>query len=82
MARAQVARELMRLGGRPTLREGFVTDNGNIILDVHGLHIADPVRLETALDHIVGIVASGLFARRPADICLMGAAQGVVTLGG
>ena len=82
MARAQVARELMRLGGRPVLREGFTTDNGNIILDVHGLHIADPVRLETALDHIVGIVASGLFARRPADICLMGAAQGVVTLGG
>lgn len=82
MARAQVARVLARLGGRPVLREGFTTDNGNLILDVHGLRISDPVSLESALDHVVGIVASGLFARRPADVCLMGTDKGVVTLGG
>lgn len=80
MARAQVARELARLGGRPVLREGFTTDNGNLILDVHGLRITDPLGLETELDHIVGIVACGLFARRPANVCLMGTEQGVLTL--
>jgi ribose 5-phosphate isomerase A len=80
MARAQVARELAKLGGEPKLREGFVTDNGNLILDVHGLAIADPVGLETALNQIVGIVTNGLFARRGADVLLLGAADGVKTL--
>ncbi|MBN9422091.1 MAG: ribose 5-phosphate isomerase A [Candidatus Accumulibacter sp. 66-26] len=81
MARAQVARELARLGGSPVLREGFVTDNGNLILDVHGLEIVDPVGLETRIDQIVGVVTNGLFARRPADVCLLGTATGVQTLG-
>ena len=80
MARAQVARELVALGGRPVLREGFTTDNGNLILDVHDLRITDPIDLETRLDHIVGVVTSGLFARRPANVCLMGTDQCVVTL--
>ena len=80
MARAQVARELARLGGTPVLREGFVTDNGNLILDVHGLEIVDPVDLETRIDQIVGVVTNGLFARRPADVCLLGAATGVQIL--
>ena len=80
MARAQVARELQRLGGTPKLREGFVTDNGNIILDVHGLSIADPVGLETQLNQIVGVVTNGLFARRGADVLLLGTAAGVKTL--
>jgi len=80
MARAQVARELTRLGGRPVLREGFVTDNGNIILDVHGLQIVDPVALESEIDHLAGVVTNGLFARRAANVCLMGTDKGVLTL--
>lgn len=79
MARAQVARELTRLGGRPVLREGFVTDNGNLILDVHGLSISDPVALETTIDGIVGVVTSGLFAKRGADVLLLATAEGVQT---
>ena len=79
MARAQVTRELTRLGGRPVVREGFVTDNGNLILDVHGLAIGDPVVLETAIDGIVGVVTSGLFAKRGADVLLLATAQGVET---
>ena len=79
MARAQVTRELLKLGGQPRLREGFVTDNGNLILDVHGLAIADPVALESQLDHIVGIVSNGLFARRGADVLLLAGAEGVKT---
>lgn len=82
MARAQVTRELIDLGGRPVLREGFVTDNGNLILDVHGLQILDPVDLESRLDHIAGVVTNGLFARRPANVCLMGTDKGVITLSG
>lgn len=77
MARAQVARQLTLLGGRPVLREGFVTDNGNQILDVHGLDIADPVGLEIQLDGIVGIVTSGLFAKRGADVLLLATPTGV-----
>ncbi len=69
MARGHVARELMRLGGRPQLREGFTTDNGNIILDVRGLNILDPVALEVAINQIVGVVTNGLFARRGACRC-------------
>jgi ribose 5-phosphate isomerase A len=79
MARAQVARELARLGGRPVLREGFVTDNGNLILDVHGLSIADPTALETTIDGIVGVVTNGLFAKRGADVLLLATPEGVQT---
>lgn len=79
MARAQVARELARLGGRPVLREGFVTDNGNLILDVHGLSIDNPVALETTLDGIVGVVTNGLFAKRGADVLLLATPGGVQT---
>jgi len=79
MARARVARELARFGGEPRLREGFVTDNGNLILDVHGLTISDPVALESELDHVVGIVTNGLFARRGADVLLLSDPAGVKT---
>ena len=80
MARAHVARQLLRLGGQPVFREGVVTDNGNHILDVRGLSIPDPVALETELNQIAGVVTVGLFARRPADVLLVGTADGVVTL--
>ena len=80
MATAQISREIVRLGGRPILREGYVTDNGNRIIDVHGLQILDPVDLETRLNQIAGVVTSGLFARKPADVCLLGTEQGVITL--
>jgi len=80
MARALVARELTRIGGTPVLRQGFVTDNGNLILDVKGLQIVDPVDLETRINQIVGVVSNGLFAHRPADVCLIGTSQGVQTL--
>ncbi len=80
MARAQVARELARLGGKPVLREGFVTDNGNLILDLHGLQIHDPVKLEVNIDGIVGVVTNGLFAKRGADVLLLATADGVVML--
>ncbi len=82
MARAHVARELTRLGGTPVLRAGFITDNGNLILDVKGLQILDPVDLETRINQIVGVVSNGLFARRPADVCLLGTDSGVCTLTG
>lgn len=77
MARAFVARELVRLGGAPDLRIGFTTDNGNCILDVHGLEILNPIELEREINQIAGVVTVGLFARRPADVALIGAAQGV-----
>jgi ribose 5-phosphate isomerase A len=80
MARAYVARELAKLGGQPRLRGGFVTDNGNLILDVHGLVIGNPVDLETRINQIVGVVSNGLFARRGADLLLLATAQGVKTL--
>ena len=80
MARAYVARELTRLGGSPRLREGFVTDNGNLILDVHGLELVDPLAFEQGLNQIVGVVTNGLFAARPADVCLIGTPEGVRTL--
>jgi len=79
MARTLVARELAARGGRPQWRTGFVTDNGNHILDVHGLTITDPVSLERELDQITGVVTVGLFAVRPADVLLVGTAQGVET---
>jgi ribose 5-phosphate isomerase A len=77
MGRAYVARRLAALGGTPRLREGFVTDNGNQILDLHGLSIRDPVGLEDAINGIAGVVTVGLFARRGADLLLLGTAQGV-----
>ncbi len=80
MARSYVARQLVKLGGNPVLRAGFTTDNGNVILDVHGLHILDPVALEGEINQIVGVVTNGLFARRGADVCLMGTPEGVQTL--
>ena len=80
MARSYVARELVKLGGQPRLREGFVTDNGNIILDVHNLTIMNPVELEGILNQITGVVTNGLFARRPADLALLGTPQGVTAL--
>ena len=80
MARSYVARELVRLGGNPVWRENFVTDNGNVILDVHHLEILDPVALERDLNQIVGVVTNGLFAQRPADLLLLAEADGVRTL--
>lgn len=80
MARSYVARELVKLGGEPEWRQSFVTDNGNAILDVHKLRITDPVELEGTLNQIPGVVTNGLFARRGADILLLGTAQGVQTL--
>jgi ribose 5-phosphate isomerase A len=80
MARSYVAREIVKLGGHPKLREGFTTDNGNIILDVHGLQILNPVELETSLNHLAGVVTNGLFARRGADVLLLGTATGVQTI--
>jgi len=80
MARAYVARELVKLGGQPKLREGFTTDNGNVILEVSGLEILDPVALETAINNITGVVTNGLFARRPADVLLLGTPAGVKTV--
>jgi ribose 5-phosphate isomerase A len=80
MARALVARALTERGGRPVWRQGFVTDNGNDILDVHGLLITDPVALERELNQIAGVVTVGLFAIRPADQLLIGTAEGVETL--
>jgi ribose 5-phosphate isomerase A len=80
MARRYVERRLTGLGGRPTVREGFTTDNGNVILDVHGLTIADPRGLEESVNDIVGVVTNGLFARRGADVLLLGTAAGVRAL--
>ena len=71
MARSHVAREIVKLGGQPMIREDFVTDNGNVILDVHNLSIVNPVELEQQLDGIVGVVTNGLFARRRADLLLV-----------
>jgi ribose 5-phosphate isomerase A len=80
MARNHVARQLVQLGGTPKWREGVVTDNGNVILDVHGLSIRDPIDLEARIDRIVGVVTNGLFAARGADVLLLGAANGVQEL--
>ena len=77
MARSYVAREIVKLGGQPAWRQGFTTDNGNLILDVHNLSILKPMELEAALNQITGVVTNGLFARRGADVLLLGAADGV-----
>lgn len=80
MARAYVTRELEKLGGRPVWRENVVTDNGNIILDVHGLSITEPEELEQQINNLVGVVTNGIFAHRAADIVLVGTAQGTLVL--
>ncbi|HHR6130985.1 TPA: ribose-5-phosphate isomerase RpiA [Providencia alcalifaciens] len=80
MARSYVARELVKLGGQPVYRENVVTDNGNVILDVHNLEILDPVALENKINGIAGVVTVGLFANRGADVVLMGTADGVKTI--
>ena len=80
MARGHVARHIVKLGGEPVLREGFKTDNGNIIIDVHGMDIIDPVKLEEQLNNVTGVVTNGIFAKRPADLLLMGTANGVEKL--
>lgn len=80
MAQALVAREMVKLGGNPVLRAGFTTDNGNIIIDVHGLEITDAVALENRLNQIPGVVTNGLFAIRPADVLILAGANGVKTL--
>ena len=82
MARSYVARELVKLGGQPEWRRGFTTDNGNVILDVHNLEILKPVELETTINQIAGVVTNGLFARRGADVLLLGTAGGVQTFTG
>tara|TARA_B110000459_G_C16612897_1_gene497134 strand:+ start:2629 stop:3315 length:687 start_codon:yes stop_codon:yes gene_type:complete len=81
MARSYVAREIVKLGGDPVFRQGFSTDNGNNIIDIHHLHpIISPQEIEKQINHIVGVVASGMFALRPADILLLGSTNGVKTL--
>lgn len=77
MARSYVARELVKLGGHPELRQGVTTDNGNVILDVHGLKIQKPVELEEIINHLAGVVTCGLFARRRADVLVLGRQSGV-----
>ena len=80
MARSAVARQLVALGGDPVYRQGFVTDNGNVILDVHNLNIMNPIELEGILNNIAGVVCNGLFARRPADVALVAGTDGVKTV--
>jgi len=80
MARAYVARQMVKLGGQPKLREGFTTDNGNIVLDLWGLTILDPMGLESTINNITGVVTNGLFARRGANVLLLGTKSGVKTL--
>lgn len=80
MARSYVARQLVALGGEPVYREGFITDNGNMILDVHNMSITDPLALEQTLNNITGVVTNGLFAMRAADVVLIGSETGVSTL--
>ena len=79
MARSYVAREIVKMGGHPRLREGFTTDNGNVVLDCHGMTLLDPPKTETELNQITGVVTNGIFARRRADVLLLGEASGVIT---
>ena len=80
MARSYVARELVKLGGTPVWRDGFVTDNGNIILDVENLEIMEPVKLENQINQITGVVTVGIFGNRPADVLILGSASGPRTI--
>lgn len=79
MARSLVARKLVALGGQPEWRQGFVTDNGNLILDVHNLDLVDPVAMERAINNLPGVVTCGLFALRGADVVLSAGRQGIET---
>jgi ribose 5-phosphate isomerase A len=81
MARSYVARELVKLGGTPVWREGFVTDNGNVILDVEGLEITQPEELEQTVNNLAGVVTVGIFALRPADVLILGTPEGARTVG-
>jgi ribose 5-phosphate isomerase A len=80
MARSHVARQLVKLGGTPVWREGFVTDNGNIILDVHNLRIMEPMKMEQEINNIAGVVTTGIFAIRPADVLILGTEEGTKTI--
>ena len=80
MARSHVGREIVKLGGDPVYRDGFVTDNGNIIIDIHNMDISRPLVVEEKLNNIVGVVTNGLFARRPADLLLLGTSEGVKSI--
>lgn len=80
MARSHVGRQIVKLGGDPVYREGVTTDNGNIIIDIHNMDLSRPIDVEERLNQIVGVVTNGLFARRPADILLLGTADGVKTI--
>ena len=80
MARSHVGRQIVKLGGDPVYREGVVTDNGNIIIDVYNMSIVDPRKLEADLNQVVGVVTNGLFAHRPADLLLLGSNSGVETI--
>jgi ribose 5-phosphate isomerase A len=79
MARSYVGREIVKMGGHPRLREGFVTDNGNLVLDCHGLTLLDPPKTESELNQLAGVVTNGIFARRPADVLLLAQDSGVRT---
>ena len=79
MARSYVAREVVKMGGHPRLREGFTTDNGNVVLECHGMTLLDPPKVEGELNQITGVVTNGIFARRPADVLLLAEASGVLT---
>jgi ribose 5-phosphate isomerase A len=80
MARSYVGRELLRMGAQPALRENFKTDNGNLILDCRGMTLLDPAKTEVEINNLAGVVTNGIFARRPADVLLLAAADGVKTL--
>jgi ribose 5-phosphate isomerase A len=80
MARSFVARELVKLGGAPVYREGVITDNGNVILDVYNMAISDAIALEAAINQITGVVTNGLFAQKPADVLLLAGPDGVQTI--
>jgi len=80
MARSYVGREIVKMGGHPRLREGFTTDNGNVVLDCYGLTLLDPPRTEGELNQLAGVVTNGIFARRPADVLLLGESTGVRTI--
>ena len=80
MARSYVARQVVKLGGNPIWRDGFVTDNGNVVLDVYNLNLTDPVAVEAELNQIPGVVTNGVFARRPADVLILGTDEGVRTV--
>jgi len=80
MARSYVARQMVKLGGDPEYREGFITDNGNVILDVYNLNLVDPVAMEAKLNNIAGVVSNGIFAKRKADKILMATSNGITSI--